>query len=502
MAGEVAVEDDARLGDADGRVEGEGDGFAKRQVEGVGLAAEGAVNAAQERRGVSGGGFKAGGAGERRYLADMAGDVAVVVHERLLEFGEVRLVHPARRRTVADGDGGGGADGLADESAGAHDARRAEGGVGDADVAAGEEEVFHVARVERAVRNVVRGLDADRDVGRGVTLEAVGVVVVERPAAVGHDVGELAERFDVALGEDAVAHVAAALALAGEEADPVERPVRGAVVAVVLVVVPEAVGDAQKLVAHLLGVGDGVLHAAKLEPPVVPAGGEGADPRLEVGVGGIDMRPGRRREGLGRRHFARLDEAAHAHCAGVGLLMAERLAELGAGLAADAEVGARERREDAVARAVGEEFGADGDPLLRRRLPAGDGGDAVAVHLDLVARAVEEKLDARLVADGAVEDGVPDREDAVGVAVAVVEEKIFDEAGLVEALAAAADPHANLGRGVAAEDGAVVHQRDGGAVARGGDSREHAGEATADDAEVHLVDFVCELCLFHEMIIA
>ena len=82
------------------------------------------------------------------------------------------------------------------------------------------------------------------------------------------------------------------------------------------------------------------------------------------------MRPGWRRVRLGRRHFARLDEAAHAHRAAVGLVALKRFAELRAGFAADAEVGAREGGEDAVARAVGEELGADGDPLLRRGLPA------------------------------------------------------------------------------------------------------------------------------------
>ena len=68
--------------------------------------------------------------------------------------------------------------------------------------------------------------------------------------------------------------------------------------------------------------------------------------------------------------------------------------------------------------------------------------------------------------------------------------------------AAAANPHADFGRGVAAENGAVVHERDAGAVARGGNGGEHAGDSTADDAEVHLVDFVCELCFSHGMIIA
>ena len=76
-------------------------------------------------------------------------------------------------------------------------------------------------------------------------LEAGRVVVVHGPAAVGHEVVEAAAGLDVVLGEDVVADVAAALALGGQELDPVQGPVGCFLLvrAAVLDVVPHAEGD-------------------------------------------------------------------------------------------------------------------------------------------------------------------------------------------------------------------------------------------------------------------
>ena len=97
----------------------------------------------------------------------------------------------------------------------------------DADVASGEEEILDVSRVEAAIGNLVGRVETYRDVGRRRACEAVGIVVVERPAAVCDGVVELAAFDDVALRENQVADAAAALAFAGEEAQPFECPVGG-----------------------------------------------------------------------------------------------------------------------------------------------------------------------------------------------------------------------------------------------------------------------------------
>ncbi len=90
----------------------------------------------------------------------------------------------------------------------------------------------------------------------------------------------------------------------------------------------------------------------------------------QVLVGGVDVGPAGGMKGLRAVGLAGLDQAAHAHRLAVGLLRLDVLVELGARLAAHAELGAGQRRQDAVAGAVGEEVGLDGVPRLRRRLPA------------------------------------------------------------------------------------------------------------------------------------
>jgi hypothetical protein len=186
--------------------------------------------------------------------------------------------------------------------------------------------------------------------------------------------------------------------------------------------------------------------------------------------------------------FARLEEAAHAHGLVVGLLRGDGFAVFLAGFAAEAEFGAAQRRQDAIAGAVGEKPGCHHVPRLGRRLVAAHGGDAAAVHAGGGDGAVEQQRQVRLGARGGVERGVPERIAGVGVAAVVVEEQFLDDAGLAAAGAMrAADVHADLGRGVSAKDRPVLDQGDGGAAPRRGQRRAQAGHAAAADAEIHLV---------------
>ena len=72
----------------------------------------------------------------------MAGDIAVVFQQRLLQLTDVLLPYLARVAPVADGQRGSRARGLTADGAGTHDAGGREGHFGGADIAAGQHEVF------------------------------------------------------------------------------------------------------------------------------------------------------------------------------------------------------------------------------------------------------------------------------------------------------------------------------------------------------------------------
>ena len=94
-------------------------------------------------------------------------------------------------------------------------------------------------------------------------------MIVHRPAAEGDQVLKLTLCLNVMLGQHVVADVAAALTLAGQEADPFQLPILCVMVAVVLDVIPDAEGDLEQIVADLLGIVDAVAVAAQLDPPEV-----------------------------------------------------------------------------------------------------------------------------------------------------------------------------------------------------------------------------------------
>ena len=359
-----------------------------------------------------------------------------------------------------------------------------------ADVAAGEEQVRDVARVEAAVRDAERARAVGVLGAGAVVPEALRVVVVDLPAAVGDDVREVAAGLHLALREHVVAEVASALALAGERADPLESEVAVLLplLALVLDPVPHAVGDREELVAVPLRVADRVVRAADLDPPVVVVRRVGAaveDPAPHVRRGEVD-RPRRRREVLRRLELHRLQEDRVAHRAGVGLGRRLALAVFGARLAADAVVGAGERREDGVAGAVGEEARGDLDPALRRALPRADGADrAVLRRLARADRGVEQERQVRLAAGEAPEDGVEDGPARARVVAQVLELDLLEEARLATVRPVrAADMHADLAAGVAAEHRAVLDEDRLGAVARRGERGAEACDAAAHDAEV------------------
>jgi hypothetical protein len=198
---------------------------------------------------------------------------------------------------------------------------------------------------------------------------------------------------------------AAALALGGEELDPLEGPVVGAVVAAVLDMVPDAERDAEKLFPYGLGVVDGVLLAAEFHPPIAEAEGPMLDLEAAVLVEGellcgvIAIGPRGRLEGLRAVVLPRLDEAGHAHRAFVCNLGCDGLAVLAASLAAHAEGVAGEGGEDGVAGAVGEDLRLDGVVGVSGELPARDALDDIARHRGVETGAVEKECEVGLVLD-------------------------------------------------------------------------------------------------------
>ena len=286
------------------------------------------------------GGGKSRFPAEFRNAADFSRQEAVVVHKGVLDLSdELSARFPGRQR-VPDGENGGGAHGLPQAGAGGHDPCGTDPHMGAGNIPSREEKVFDVPGVKTAQRDPVGLFGLDVDVGFAPPVfESVGMMIVHGPAAVGHDVVERGVIEHVVLGEDAVAHEAAALPFSRKKTDPVQNEVFRAVVAVVLDMVPHPHGGFQKLVLHLFRVSDGIPVAAQFQIPevlqtaeiVAPAGGK----RLFRGIG---IGPLWRRKFLGAVGFPHLNETAHAHGLSVGLILGKGFAELGLGLPSHAEI--------------------------------------------------------------------------------------------------------------------------------------------------------------------
>ncbi len=146
--------------------------------------------------------------------------------------------------------------------------------MGNADDPAGQEEVADVAAVETAVRDLVDALGVPLVTAGPFAVDAVGRVQVDGPAAKGDGIVEVALLDDVLLGEHVGALEAAALALAGNVADPLQRQVLGiGKLARILDVVPDAVDHLPQLPLDGLGLVDGVQSPAVLDPPETAAVG-------------------------------------------------------------------------------------------------------------------------------------------------------------------------------------------------------------------------------------
>ena len=433
--------------------------------------------------------------GEVGAIAELdSGNELAGADETALELGHARGGDEiARGEFVARAEGGGEADGLAAVGAGGHDAGGAERDVRRAGDAAGEEEVREVARVEAAIRNRKNALGVPLLTAGFLAVDARRGVKIDGPTAEGNGVGLRALLDEVALGNHEISLEAAALAFAGDGADPFEGEVGGfGKLAGVFNVVPHAVRDLPELPFDFFGIVHGVAETAVFDPPEAAAE-----------LGGVEIAEARDLRDVlecvaGRREFhgpagvlgVKINRVAEE--LGVRGGGGEGLVELGGGLGADAERGAGKEADDTITRGVDEEGRGEcvGGGVLG--IESADGADGVgAGFIEIVNSGVEEEREA-FFRDGFFEEnGVPNERVALGVAVLVFEEELVDHAALArpavvvtEMGRGAEDPEANLAGGVAAEDGTVLHENDLEAGAGGGDGGAGAGETATDHDEI------------------
>ena len=140
-------------------------------------------------------------------------------------------------------------------------------------------------------------------------VETAWMMVVHGPAAVCDKVIEASLGLNVILGEDVVAEVATGFAFTREEADPVEHPIVGLVVAMVFDVIPYTEGDGEETVADNFGVTDGIIFSAQFDPPEIVESAESMPAIGKSIVSEVFIGPDRWNEWLGGVCFASLNKA-------------------------------------------------------------------------------------------------------------------------------------------------------------------------------------------------
>ena len=199
--------------------------------------------------------------------------------------------------------------------------------------------------------------------------------------------------------------------------------------------------------------------------------------------------PGRGDEGLGFVVLAAGDEDGAAEGVLVGDVLGECLAVVALGFAAHVVVGAGFDPEAAVAGAVGEELGADDEVVLGEVAHGAHGLDHAILDLGADDIGVEEQGDVGFKLHLLVEQQIPLRVAACGVAHGVLEAEFLDETGLAAAgfsavAVGADDVHLDLAGGVAAEHGTVLNENDAGAATGGRDGGADAGKSAAGDKKI------------------
>jgi hypothetical protein len=366
--------------------------------------------------------------------------------------------------------------------------------VGVRDVAPGHHQIADVGAVEGFEGDVVGLGHRLAVVGRLVPgVEAAGRVLVEAPAANAHAVvPPLPAALEVRLGLDVRAGQAAALALTGDHAHGLERPVLAVrALAGVLDPVPNAHHDPQQLEAQLLVLADHVEGAAQLDPPVAVLVGAAADaPEQQVVLGDL-AGPGRSHEGHRAIVLARSEQDRAALGLVVTFLQSQGLAVGRPRLAPFAERGAGFQGQATVAGGVHVAVGRDRVERLGLVAAHPGRGQSPALGLGAEDAGVQQQLQVRLALAQVVERQVEQLPGPVRVAHGVLQADLLDQAAFAPAGARAVhvgshDVHADLAGGVAAQARAVLHQQHPSAVARCGQGGANPRHAPAGHQQIDL----------------
>ena len=344
---------------------------------------------------------------------------------------------------------------------------------------------------------------------------------IDAPAAVSDLVGEPGARLNLVLVKDMPAIDAAALPLAGNLTEEVQRP--GAALLLhhgimVLHPIPHAVGMAGQFEADGLVFMDGVPWHPDLDPPETATRIARMAPLLVEEVGVVVQRgPGRRGKWGVAADVLGTDVDGVAHGIGGGVFGRVPFPGLGLALGAHAPPAAGAVGDQRIAGGIDKErgsqdhfdFGGEGACHQGRDAPGWNARRTLEVALVGVGRnfhlvgAVHEHPDhccvemegevrftGNEVVEHLVEDGVGPSavmDDRLVIAETFLPLDLGDEAGLPcpdMVAAGAMRGDANLRRGVAAEHGALLHQAGFQPAACRGKGRADSGKAAAGDDEI------------------
>ena len=107
------------------------------------------------------------------------------------------------------------------------------------------------------------------DSGLARPAHSARMMIVHRPAAVCHQIIESALGPHIILSYYMIPNVAAAFPLSGQESHPFQCPVFRSVIAMILDVIPDSKSYLEKLIPQYFRIMNGIILAAKLNPPEV-----------------------------------------------------------------------------------------------------------------------------------------------------------------------------------------------------------------------------------------
>ena len=316
---------------------------------------------------------------------------------------------------------------------------------------------------------------------------------INRPAAERNCVGVAALFHQILLRDHHIALEAAALAFAGNRADPFERERLGlGKLAGVFDVIPHAVSDLPQLPLDFFAVVNRVKHAAPFEPPEAAPGVGELDVAPARNLGDVAQRKTRRRELHRAARVLRVKINCVAEQFVAGFFRREPFAEFGTRFRSDAKCRACQKTNNAVAARVHENGRGDFVSGGVLRAERADGFDGVRVRFfQAVNRRVQQQREVRLVDNHFEDDGVENERIAFGIAERIFDQHFINHAALARPAVVVAhvrgraeNPEPHFARRIAAEHGAILHEHHLAARPRRRDGRAHTRQPATDDGDL------------------